>query len=89
MIIVRCARCAFELRAPGPMSPPVIANPGDPACQHELTHTHDRGADLANVKVYFSHNGRDWTALPAAPAEPPPPDTDLLAPWARYLETIL
>lgn len=86
MIIVRCARCAFELRASGPMSPPVIAHPGDAACRHELTYTHDRGEALENVKVYFSYNGRDWLALPAAA---PAPDPELLAPWARYLETIL
>lgn len=88
MIVVTCSTCGFELRQAGPMSPPVIANHGNPDCQHTLTATGDGGPRLLGVFVFR-----------AVPADPPPPSatpepapepaSDLLAPWARYLEGIL
>lgn len=89
MIVVTCAKCGFELRQSGPMSPPVIADPGDPECQHELTATGSGGSRLLGVFVFRASPVEPPQPSAAPEPAPPEPAPELLAPWARYLETIL
>jgi len=84
VIVVTCTTCGFELRHAGPMSPPVITNSGDPDCLHTFTVTGDGGPRLLGVFAF-----RAAPADPPPPPAPPEPAPELLAPWARYLETIL
>ena len=86
MVIVKCRNCSLELHSHSPIMPPVIVSPGTASCQHDLTATGSGEPRLIGVFVLTRGSAEPPPTPPAEPAPEVAPD--LLAPWARYLETL-